>query len=56
MRKASAPRLAVCGESVRVDRNSAIAATPSIEKVMNAIATRGAPGDLPRREQRSRTR
>ena len=31
MRNASAPRLAASGESVSVDRNSAIAATPSIE-------------------------
>ena len=38
MRNARAPRLADCGESVIVDRNNAIAATPSIEKVMNAMA------------------
>src|SRR3954468_17383343 len=38
MRKASAPRLAAWGESVRVDRKRAIAATPSSETVMKPMA------------------
>ena len=42
MSNAMAPRDAVCGVSVTVERNSAMAATPSIEKVTKADVLRAA--------------